>query len=220
MTTPRGIRNRNPLNIRYSAANKWQGLDDPPSDGAFCRFKDDQWGIRAAAVLLQNYQKKYHLRTIEELITRWAPHNENDTRAYTLAVANYMDVSKDFAVDLNDPQEMEQLLRGMCQVECGRNGPYDGEWYTDMVWRQGVKLAMKPLTRSRTMIGGTIAGGATAAQGVLDATLDVLPQAADAAQTVEYVWPEIAKFVLIGVAAIGIGMALFARLDERRQGIT
>jgi hypothetical protein len=171
-------------------------------------------------MLLRNYRKKYNLQTVEDLISRWAPHSENDTRVYTLAVANYMDVSKDYRPNLDDPAEMEMMLRGMSLVENGRNGPYEGEWYTDLVWQQGVKLAVKPLSRSRTMVGGAVAGGATAASGLLDATLEVLPQAADAASTVEYVWPEIAKFVLVGVAVLGIGFAMYARWDERRQGIT
>ena len=48
------------------------------------------------------------------------------------------------------------LLRGMCQVENGM-GPLDGEWYPDLVWQAGVKMALEPLTRSRTMTGGAVA---------------------------------------------------------------
>lgn len=37
-TTPRGIRNCNPLNIRRSAA-KWKGLCAQQNDASFCQFE-------------------------------------------------------------------------------------------------------------------------------------------------------------------------------------
>nr|WP_237043559.1 hypothetical protein [Pseudomonas aeruginosa] len=42
------------------------------------------------AKLLLNYRKVYGLRTVESLIARWAPSNENNTRAYASAVARAM----------------------------------------------------------------------------------------------------------------------------------
>ena len=48
----RGYRNRNPGNIEHSPANKWLGLDDPPSDGRFCRFVSHEHGIREAGPML------------------------------------------------------------------------------------------------------------------------------------------------------------------------
>lgn len=217
MSAPRGIRNRNPLNLRYVAANKWKGLDDPPSDGAMCRFKSDQLGIRAAATLLRTYRKKYGLRTIAEITQRWAPPSENDSVAYARGVADYMDQAPSYIPDLDDPQQLELMLRGMCKMENGR-GPFDGEWYTDLVWRSGVKMALEPLSKSRTMVGGATAAGATAAQGVLDASLEAINQATDAATMVESVWPEIARWVLLAVALGGIGWAMYARWQAREEG--
>lgn len=46
-TTPRGIRNCNPLNIRRSAA-KWKGLCAQQNDASFCQFESMEWGWRAA----------------------------------------------------------------------------------------------------------------------------------------------------------------------------
>jgi hypothetical protein len=48
----RGYRNRNPGNIEHLPTNKWLGLETPPSDGRFCRFRSHQHGIRALALLL------------------------------------------------------------------------------------------------------------------------------------------------------------------------
>ncbi len=86
---PRGIRNNNPGNIVWSARNNWQGQlpHNPKIEPRFARFDTAHNGIRALAKLLLNYRKVYGLRTVESLIARWAPSNENNTRAYASAVA-------------------------------------------------------------------------------------------------------------------------------------
>lgn len=218
-TPPRGIRNRNPLNLVHSSANRWQGLDEPPSDGRMCRFTADQWGIRAAAVLLRTYRTKYKLLTIRQLVERWAPASENDPGRYAQVVAEYMGQTPTYIPDLNDPMELENMLRGMCRMENGP-GPLEGEWYTNLVWEQGIKLALQPLSRSRTMMGSAAAGAATVGQALLDATQEALPQATEAASTVSWLWPEIAQYVLIVVALAGVGVAMYARLAERKEGVT
>jgi hypothetical protein len=80
----RGIRNNNPLNIRLSPDNRWQGRVAPRlnSDGAFEQFQDPIMGLRAAAVLLITHYDRRHLDTIRKLVQVWAPPNENDTEAY------------------------------------------------------------------------------------------------------------------------------------------
>lgn len=89
---PRGIRNNNPGNIVWSARNNWQGQlpHNPKVEPRFARFDTAHNGIRALAKLLLNYRKVHGLRTVESLIARWAPSNENDTRAYATAVARAM----------------------------------------------------------------------------------------------------------------------------------
>jgi hypothetical protein len=215
---PRGVRNRNPLNIRFNKTVRWAGLADPPSDGAFCRFLTDQHGIRAAATLLRTYRKKYGLYSISALTARWAPPSENDSNAYATRVADYMGQTEDYSPNLDDPAEMELMLRGMCRVENGR-GPLDGEWYPDLVWQAGVKMALEPLTQSRTMAGGAVAGAATAAQGLVTSMTDSITQAADVATTAGAVWPEIARWVLLVVALAGIGWAMYARWEARKEGV-
>ena len=57
-----------------------------------------EWGWRAAFYLLtRTYYHKYHLCTIRDIITRWAPPNENNTQAY---IEN---VSRLTGIDPDDP---------------------------------------------------------------------------------------------------------------------
>src|SRR3569832_207317 len=81
----RGLRNNNPGNIRKTATD-WRG-EVVGSDSAFETFATPEAGIRALAVLLRNYQRKYGLRTVRAIITRYAPPSENNTESYVSAVA-------------------------------------------------------------------------------------------------------------------------------------
>lgn len=91
-TTPRGIRNNNPGNIRNSERNDWAGevSKADKKDNAFEEFKDIPHGIRAMMKLLLKYQRSYNLHSIKELIERWAPRDENDTAAYVRWVCREM----------------------------------------------------------------------------------------------------------------------------------
>ena len=85
MTLPRGYRKNNPLNIRNSN-EKWAGEIRPSQDPAFKQFKSMGYGFRAALKLIRNYIGKGH-NTIEKIISRWAPANENNTDSYIAHVS-------------------------------------------------------------------------------------------------------------------------------------
>ena len=87
MSTPRGLRNCNPLNIRLSA-DKWRGMKARQTDSDFCQFESMEWGWRAAYWLLtRTYYHKYRLYTIRDIIHKWAPTTENNTQAYIVHVS-------------------------------------------------------------------------------------------------------------------------------------
>lgn len=120
-TAPRGIRNNNPGNIEFNPANDWKG-QHPQSqqiDKRFCVFTEPEWGIRALMIILRNYQRKYNLNTVEEIINRWAPSNENDTNAYVNHVCKQMMVEKDEELDLEDKDTLINLSRAICKHENG-----------------------------------------------------------------------------------------------------
>ena len=91
--TPRGIRNNNPGNIRHG--DNWDGLAKVQPDPAFCLFTTPEYGIRAMARVLTNYQRRHGIKTVRGIITRWAPPKENDTDAYVDHVAQVVGVDPD-----------------------------------------------------------------------------------------------------------------------------
>ena len=85
----RGLRNNNPLNIRHSK-DKWQGIATTQTDKEFVQFQTMAYGYRAAWKTLQTYYKRLRERkkhyTVENIIRRWAPPQENDTNSYIRTV--------------------------------------------------------------------------------------------------------------------------------------
>ena len=79
---PRGLRNNNPLNIRWTPGTRpWQGQKG--HDGKFCIFETMEDGYRAAFRVLDSYNKKHNIFSVREIIYRWAPpQDHNNTRAY------------------------------------------------------------------------------------------------------------------------------------------
>jgi len=125
MSEPRGIRNNNPLNIRKSA-DRWKGLRCVQKDKTFCQFETIEWGWRAAFVILcKTYYGKYKLKTIRDIVSRWAPPKENNTPAYIRHVSDYTGIGPDR--DLGDPQThpTNWLLIGyaMAVMENGKTLP-------------------------------------------------------------------------------------------------
>ena len=66
------------------------------TDRAFVQFKSLEWGWRAAFYLLtRTYYHKYRLDTIRDIVTRWAPPNENNTQAYIENVSRLTGIAPD-----------------------------------------------------------------------------------------------------------------------------
>lgn len=114
---PRGIRNNNPLNIRIG--NRWQGEVSTPTDTQFEQFEDMKWGVRAAFIILKNYIRRYKLYTIPDIISRWAPNNENNTSNYVKRVLEISGYSSRHRFDWQNINEMTALFQAMCKVENG-----------------------------------------------------------------------------------------------------
>lgn len=115
---PRGLRNNNPGNIRKNS-DVFQG-EKTSSDKEFKQFKSMAYGYRAIFKILSNYGRNYHLKTIRQMISRWAPENENNTDAYIKAVSDYAGIPADDPINVNDREQMIRIVAGMSKVENGR----------------------------------------------------------------------------------------------------
>lgn len=116
---PRGYRNNNPLNIRINAANNWQGKITPNTDGSFEQFISMAYGYRAAMSLIRTYITKYSCRTIAQIISKWAPNNENNTTGYINRVCSTTGYTPDTVINPDNQTQMSNLVYAMSLVENG-----------------------------------------------------------------------------------------------------
>lgn len=121
--TPRGIRNNNPLNIRKG--NNWRGERANQKDPAFEEFQSMQLGVRAGFVIIRNYMSGYNgltekFNTIEKIISRWAPKNENDTKAYIEHVSKLTGIPSTLKMSFSQRSYMVALVDAMIRQECGQ----------------------------------------------------------------------------------------------------
>jgi len=127
MTTPRGLRNNNPGNIKISD-DQWKGLALPQErtpeqvgEKVFCVFREMRYGVRAMAVQLRRYgMEDRRWNTIKKIIAHYAPGSDNnDEAAYVKAVATDTGFSATDKLDLTDRETLRKLIMGMCKVENG-----------------------------------------------------------------------------------------------------
>ena len=114
----RGLENRNPGNIRRAPV-RYKGEVRPSRDPDFKEFESLAWGYRAIFVLLDTYRVRYGLRTVTQMISRWAPPTENRTQAYIDAVCRMTGLSPDEPLDTRDRATMVPLAAAISRVENG-----------------------------------------------------------------------------------------------------
>ena len=86
--------------------------------GPFVRFSSLAWGLRAAFCILRTYRDKYKAICIEDIITRWAPPTENDTRKYICDCCKLTGFGgKERLTENNWPR----LVGAMARLESGMN---------------------------------------------------------------------------------------------------
>ena len=116
MAIPRGIRNNNPLNIRRSK-DQWQGLRAVQTDPSFCQFETLEYGWRAAFKLLtRTYYHTYRLFTIRMIISKWAPANENNTKAYIANVSRLTGIDPDEPIGIPSDKPARWMMVGIAMA--------------------------------------------------------------------------------------------------------
>ena len=121
-TTKRGYRNNNPLNIRLSG-NNWKGEIKPSQDKAFCQFETMAYGFRAAMVCIRTYIRKYNVKTLQEIINRWAPWTDgnNPVKYASHIMKTFPDTfpDKEVVIDYTNREQITRLVYAMAIVENG-----------------------------------------------------------------------------------------------------
>lgn len=137
MNLPRGIRNNNPGNIRWGS--NWRGLisDTEGTDESFCQFQDPVYGLRAMVKIIFTYQDKYGLNTIESIIHRYAPPNENNTQGYIMRISEAVGALPQQALKLTN-ELLKELMRAITAVENGQNYYY---YYKTDLLEKAIQLA-------------------------------------------------------------------------------
>lgn len=127
--TPRGIRNRNPGNVRVSSS-AWLGKVPAAqnTDGTFEQFTDPLYGLRVIAYLLLKYQRDKNKHTIKALIEDaggWAPVGSADKNpaSYGDAVAQAVGVSETTPIDLSSGNMLNGIVAAIVKFENGQQ-PY------------------------------------------------------------------------------------------------
>ncbi|ARW56874.1 internal core protein [Escherichia phage ST31] len=131
----RGIRNNNPGNIRVSK-DQWEGMTG--DDGAFVIFDSPESGVRALGKNLLSYGRQGY-DSIEKIINRWAPPNENDTKAYIDSVVAATGIPATQSLDLSNPDTLSSLVQAISFHETGSR-------YNPEVYQQGVTRALNGIS--------------------------------------------------------------------------
>lgn len=152
---PRGFRNKNPGNIRRNAI-KWQGMAKDQTDSEFVTFVSPECGLRALFKVLMNYNRKHGLRSVNQIINRWAPPTGDrngsapggtytqNTSAYVQSVSKKLGVKPgDRLPILTDDELFVRLAQEIVVHENGSGLRFDlpRTWYRKDVYVRALNLA-------------------------------------------------------------------------------
>lgn len=130
VTPPLGIVLNNPGCIRFDANNNWRGRLPPerwsPQQRQYATqyeiFASPEEGLRAMGKLLVDaYYDRHGLRTIEQIIARYAPpgRDGNNTENYINAVSMWTQTARNVPINLHDRDTLKRLMQAMVRFETG-----------------------------------------------------------------------------------------------------
>lgn len=115
-TTPRGIRNNNPLNIVHSK-DVWMGRSETQTDPKFVQFGAMIFGIRAAMVCIRTYINKHKCDTIQSIVSRWCP--DSTAATYVSLVSKRTGIPRSQVISFSNKHDIVAIVSAMAEVECG-----------------------------------------------------------------------------------------------------
>jgi len=113
----KGIRNNNPGNLEY--AGQPYAL---PKTGRFAQFATQGQGLYNLGRQVELYYSRGK-DTVREIVSTYAPANDNNTEAYIASVSKQMGISPDDKLDLTKRDVLARLMSAIIMQENGSN-PY------------------------------------------------------------------------------------------------
>jgi len=126
----RGIRNNNPGNIVHTPS-LWTG-EVECKDVRFKCFSTLRGGLEAMIYNIDAYYLKYKLKSIEGIVSRWSPSNENDTERLIADVTTNFDSLSDSKFSINNSIHYTILIRSLIKQENG-DVPYTDKYIWEVV---------------------------------------------------------------------------------------
>lgn len=120
ISEPRGIRNKNPLNMRWYSVNNWVGQVGKDESG-YIIFDKPENGIRAAGKTLDSYARR-GVVTLGAIIASWAPAVENNVENYVKHVEQQTGFNRGRVIS-RASGDFAPLLAAMIKHENGKQ-PY------------------------------------------------------------------------------------------------
>ena len=144
---PRGLRNNNPLNIRRSPQNHWQGSRPTITDPAFEEFRNMIYGYRAAIKIIKNRMDRTKTKSLtpELIITSWAPPQENDTPSYIARACEIAYLRPNDRIKFSEKNKLCCLIRAMALIE-------NGKQWDEKISMQDIETAYEYVKQNRPII--------------------------------------------------------------------
>jgi hypothetical protein len=186
-------------------------------DTDFFIFQSPIYGIRAIARTLITYQDKYGLQTINDLISRWAPPTENQTNAYVAEVVAKTGLTASQSINMHSYVDLKAVVAAIIAQENGQQ-PYTATQLDKALVLAGVEPPVQSLQQTRTVKGGQTATAATVGVGALEAVRESIDPAREALLSLAP-YLDMVKWLLLAITLVGIGIMIWARIDDRRKGL-
>ena len=112
----RGLRNNNVGNIKETGTT-WKGQIKPTGDKPFAQFQNPVWGVRAMIIIVKRTYRNLGLKTIRQIVSRYAPPIENLTESYINSVSRQTGIDPDRIISTES--EYQKVIQAMAVHENG-----------------------------------------------------------------------------------------------------
>jgi hypothetical protein len=200
-------KNRNPGNLRFiGQKGATQGT------GGFAAFETVDDGLVALAndlnAKLTGRSAHGKLDTVESLISKYAPPNENDTKAYIAKVSAFLGVDPGARIS-NDPKTLAKLMTAIIGVESFGDPKKGYEHRNGVQFGVAQALNMNPGDVGSFRMGGIASGPKSGYASVMHGTEAVIPM--PNGQSIPIEMPQMNENLN---KQVDIMMAQMMRLDE------